>query len=154
MSNREPRAAEDGHVSLGRRRIFGKPLTAGRAARLIGEFTLLVTVLGGTFAWLIDREDFPSLGVGLWWAVQTVTTVGYGDVTPTHAEGRLIATVVMLVGIGSLAVITATITAAFIQGSRQKSSSSDEGTIVDRLDRIDERLARLERAIEGPDRPN
>src|SRR6478752_4649019 len=39
---------------------------------------------------LLDRQEFPSLGTGLWWALQTVTTVGYGDVTPATTAGRLV----------------------------------------------------------------
>ena len=39
---------------------------------------------------LIDSEEYPNLGIGMWWALQTVTTVGYGDVTPTHFSGRLV----------------------------------------------------------------
>ena len=37
---------------------------------------------------VIDREEYPDVGIGMWWALQTVTTVGYGDVTPTHVAGR------------------------------------------------------------------
>ena len=48
-----------------------------------------------------DAREFPNIGDGLWWAVQTVTTVGYGDRVPTSPGGRLIAALVMLVGIGS-----------------------------------------------------
>lgn len=99
------------------KRLLAKPLTAGRAARLIAEFTLLATLAGGTLAWLLDRDDFPTLGTGLWWSLQTVTTVGYGDVTPSHTEGRVIATIVMLAGIGFLAVITASITATFVENA-------------------------------------
>ncbi len=89
------------------RHILGKPPTARRAARLIAEFTLLATPAGGFFAWLIDRAHFPTPGTGLWWAVQTVTAVAYGDVTPKHAEGRVIATLVMPATGASLHLIVA-----------------------------------------------
>ena len=60
-----------------------KPLTARRAALIIASYTVLVTFAGGFIASLADHKDFDSLGEGLWWALQTVTTVGYGDVVPS-----------------------------------------------------------------------
>jgi voltage-gated potassium channel len=59
---------------------------------------------------VLDEDNFPTLGSGLWWAVQTVTTVGYGDNVPTNVSGQLLAALVMLLGIGFLTVITAAIT--------------------------------------------
>jgi voltage-gated potassium channel len=116
---------------------------------MIAEFTLLATLAGGTLAWLIDREDFPSLGTGLWWALQTVTTVGYGDVTPSHTEGRVIATLVMLAGIGFLAVITASITATFVENARERLLDEGESDVVRELKEISARLAALEARQDG-----
>lgn len=121
-----------------------KRLTARRAAALIAVFTLLTTIIGGVLAWILDRADFPSLGSSLWWAVQTVTTVGYGDVTPSHTQGRVIATVVMLAGIAFLAVVTASITAALVENARAGRRASEEKESIRHLKEIDDRLARLE----------
>jgi voltage-gated potassium channel len=126
------------------RRMLTKPLSAGRAARMIAEFTFIATVLGGTFAWLIDRQDFPTLGHGLWWAIQTVTTVGYGDITPHHTEGRVIATIVMLAGIAFVAVITASITATFVENARERLRGREQIDIAQELHEINVRLQRLE----------
>lgn len=133
------------------RRLLGKPLTARRAAKMIAGFTLLVTLASGTLGWLLDREDFPSLGTGLWWALQTVTTVGYGDVTPQHTEGRVIAAMVMLAGIGFLAVITASVTATFVENARRRYRGSTDREIAQELRQINARLARLEE-LQGDDR--
>ncbi|HKN46030.1 MAG TPA: potassium channel family protein, partial [Propionibacteriaceae bacterium] len=76
--------------------------------------------------------------------IQTVTTVGYGDVTPSHTEGRVIAGVVMLTGIGFLAVITSAITATFIEKTRERIKGSTDQQILERLDEMNARLARLE----------
>ena len=67
------------------------------AAGVIVLVTVLV-VAAGFLITVLDREEYPSLSVGLWWALQTVTTVGYGDVTPTNVSGRLVAAAVMLEG--------------------------------------------------------
>jgi voltage-gated potassium channel len=97
-----------------------KPLTARRAAVIIASYTVLVTIAGGVIAWLTNREDFDSLGHGLWWALQTVTTVGYGDVVPTSGSGRVIGALVMISGIAFLTVITAAVTATLIEAARRR----------------------------------
>jgi voltage-gated potassium channel len=63
-----------------------------------------------------DPEQFPHLGVGLWWAAATVTTVGYGDVVPSSPGGRLIGGLLMFLGIASLALLTAIVASAIVVG--------------------------------------
>jgi voltage-gated potassium channel len=97
-----------------------KPLTPRRAAVIIASYTALVTFAGGVVGWLFDRKAFPTLGDGLWWALQTVTTVGYGDVVPSSGTGRAIGAFVMISGIAFLTVITAAVTAALIEAARRR----------------------------------
>lgn len=127
--------------------LLDHPLTARRAGQAIAVATVVVTLLSGIAMWLVDREEFPSVWLGLWWAVQTVTTVGYGDITPTHPVGRLIAALVMVSGIGFLTVVTATITAVFVESARHRLRDRPGG-IHERLDDIAGRLERIERALE------
>jgi voltage-gated potassium channel len=124
------------------------PLTAYRAGRAVAVVTVFVTVLSGVAIWLIDRDEFPNVWLGLWWAVQTVTTVGYGDITPTHPGGRVIAAFVMVSGIGFVTVVTAAITALFVESARRRLRGEAEGTLDKRLDEIAGRLERIERALE------
>ena len=121
-----------------------KELTARRAALIIAGFTLAVTVAGGVIAWLTDRNDFPSLGDGLWWSLQTVTTVGYGDLVPTGTGGRVIGAVVMLSGIGFLTVITAAVTAALIESARNRAGGATDSDLSAQLEEISARLAAIE----------
>src|SRR3954469_17352131 len=99
----DPMAPAAGRLVASLRR---RPLTARRAALMIASYTMVVTVAGGLIASLTDRKDFSSFGEGLWWALQTVTTVGYGDVVPTSAVSRVIGGFVMVSGIAFLTVIT------------------------------------------------
>jgi voltage-gated potassium channel Kch len=133
-------------VPLTARLLLRESLTARRAAAIIAAVTLLITVVGGILERVVDHEEFPTIGRGLWFALQTVTTVGYGDVTPRHSDGRFIAAVVMLTGIGFLAVITASVTASLIESSRRRFVES-EGDIARRVDEVSERLVRIEASL-------
>jgi voltage-gated potassium channel Kch len=135
-------------VPLTARLLLHNSLTARRAAGIIAGITVLITVAGGILERVIDRHEFPTIGRGLWFALQTVTTVGYGDVTPKQSDGRFIGAVVMLTGIGFLAVITASVTASLIESSRRRFAAQSEGDLTGRLDEVSERLARIELALD------
>jgi voltage-gated potassium channel len=127
--------------------LLGKPLTARRAARIIASFTLSATIIAGVLIHFTDKQNFPSIGDGLWWAVQTVTTVGYGDLVPTSTLGRLIAALVMIGGIGFLTVITATITSVFIENARRHIEGTENDVFSTKLDQICARLDVIETAL-------
>ncbi len=75
-----------------------------------------MTVLGGgtAYAYVEEAQDL-STWDGVWWAITTVTTVGYGDSFPTTDAGRVIAIVVMFVGIGFVAILTAAAAERFLR---------------------------------------
>lgn len=130
-------------------RLNSKPLTAGRAALLISVFTFGLTMLAALVAVVLDPEDFPNLGISAWWALQTVTTVGYGDFVPTSTEGRAIGSVVMLGGISFVAVVTAAIAAALVEAARRRAraAAAEEHPLAPQLEEISARLQRLEEAL-------
>jgi voltage-gated potassium channel len=131
-------------------RLTSKAMTARRAGLLIATVTVVVTIVSGVLMWVLDHEEFPNVWLGLWWAVQTVTTVGYGDVTPEDPIGRSIATIVMLTGIGFLTVVTAAITAVFVESARRRLRDESEKTERDRHAEILERLERIESRLSEP----
>ena len=90
-------------------RALARAASPRGAAVVIASVSTTITVGAGLLMTVADHNNFPSIGSGLWWAVQTVTTVGYGDHVPANVAGRLVAALVMLVGIGFLTVITAAI---------------------------------------------
>jgi voltage-gated potassium channel len=117
------------------------------AAIVIGTSSVVITVGAAIAMTVVDRKHYPSIGSGLWWAVQTVTTVGYGDHVPTTVAGRLVASVVMLFGIGFLTVVTAAITSTFVARSRIETPSASEPPVAEQLRQLDERLERIEAAL-------
>jgi voltage-gated potassium channel len=134
-------------------RVVARAASPRGAAVVIATVSTSITVAAGILMTVADRKGFPSIGSGLWWAVQTVTTVGYGDHVPTTVAGRLVAAVVMLVGIGFLTVITAAITSTFVSRSRREQASSSVTTPTEeQLKQIAGRLERIEAAL--TDRPS
>jgi voltage-gated potassium channel len=130
------------------RTLERRQLTPRRAAGIIATYTIFVTVAGGVVAWLVDRKDFHTLGAGVWWALQTVTTVGYGDEVPRGTVGRLIGAVIMVTGIGFLTVITASVTAALIETARRRRAGGLSGPELGaQLDEVNARLSAIEERL-------
>jgi voltage-gated potassium channel len=130
------------------RLVLRKELTPLRAGWAIAAATLFVTVVCGIVIRVVDPTNFGNVWVGMWWAVQTVTTVGYGDIVPTDVAGRVIAALLMLAGIGVLSVVTAVVTAAFIETARRR-MGDDPGqrAVMARLDELAARLDSIESAV-------
>jgi voltage-gated potassium channel len=103
---------------------------------------------------LLDAKEFPTVGQGMWWSVQTVTTVGYGDVVPHATVGRLVALVVMVCAIAFLTVVTAAITATLIERSQPRAASSNAVSVEGELAELNRRLARLEQILEAGSHPS
>jgi voltage-gated potassium channel len=109
---------------------------------------LIVTIAGlvclcGAAMWLVDRDDFPTLGLALWWAAQTVTTVGYGDVTPTTTVGRLLATGLMIIGFASLSLLTGIVASLLVN---RRTQAEMHGT----LESVEAQLAEIKRLLRQP----
>lgn len=130
--------------------MLGRDATVVRAAATLALVMLLATVAGGILIRLADREAFPTVGLGLWWAVQTVTTVGYGDAVPTTVAGRLIASLVMLIGIAFIAVLTAVVTATFIENARRRLLAPADDPTAAMLEEISARFTALEVVLKKP----
>ena len=137
-------------------RFMREPPSVRTAAGVIVTATAVVVVGGGALMRLLDHGEYSDIWVGMWWALQTVTTVGYGDVTPNEPSGRIIATFVMLQGIAFLAITTAAITSTFVARAnkeRDLAHDADEDDAEKRMEAqlkgIDQRLERLETMLRG-----
>jgi voltage-gated potassium channel len=154
MTCDHPRGAEDDGMRSSHRvaaHLTRREMTARRAGRAIALTTLVITIAGGLLVRVTDPEDFPTVGRGMWWAVQTVTTVGYGDVVPHHTSGRAVGTVLMLNGIALLSVITAAITATLIEQARRRRPAGDESVLA-AVKRIESRLDAMDASPRAPRR--
>jgi voltage-gated potassium channel len=141
----------DNETRLERRldRLIEHAVNPRKAAVVVATVTTAITLLAGWLMTIADHTGFPTLGSGLWWAVQTVTTVGYGDHVPTTSLGQIVAAGVMLLGIGFLTVITASITGAFVARSRREQhlEGPESGGSGEELREIIERLERIEASL-------
>jgi voltage-gated potassium channel Kch len=113
--------------------------------RLIATTFGLVVGLGVLMS-LLDREDFPSIWLGIWWAVGTVSTVGYGDAVPVQLSGRLVASAAMIVGIAFISLLTATVASALV-ASRDEDEDEEEAELLAAVRRVEQRLTDLEEAL-------
>jgi voltage-gated potassium channel len=141
----------DSETRLERRldRLIERAANPRKAAVVIATVTTTITILAGGLMTFVDHDNFETIGSGMWWAVQTVTTVGYGDAVPKTLAGQILAAVVMLLGIGFVTVITASITGAFVARSRPDQQGSEVHITEQRheFERIHERLERIEAAL-------
>jgi voltage-gated potassium channel len=144
-----PRVARPNLIERRVSRFLREPPSVRTAAGVIVTATAMVVVGGGVLMWLLDHDEYSNVWVGMWWALQTVTTVGYGDVTPKHTSGRIVASFVMLEGIAFLTIIIAAITSTFVAratAEREAAEAADDEKAEERLEAaLDDLKARLDR---------
>ena len=133
-------AAARSHMSL--RNLLGMRPVFGVAIALVLTCAIAMTLVERQ----ADGSTIHSFGDALWWAVSTVSTVGYGDAVPTTMAGRGIAYVLILLGVAIFSLVTANLAAFFIEREQHL-----EG---DKLDEVLRRLERLEATLrKGNDGP-
>ncbi|MGE0545369.1 MAG: potassium channel family protein [Dehalococcoidia bacterium] len=142
-------------------RSLKQPVSVRAAMGVIVVATVVTVVIGGILIRLLDPKDYPNIFVGMWWALQTVTTVGYGDVTPKTPFGRIVGAVIMVEAIAFLTVITAAVTSSFVERVRLKyraqelaEEAAGDQRIEARLKVIADRLDSIEQTLEDLRRQN
>jgi voltage-gated potassium channel len=131
------------------------PLSVPNAMAVIITATLVSVMVGGVLIRVVDPDEFPDLGTGLWWALQTVTTVGYGDVTPENTAGRLVGALFLLEAISFVTIVTAVITSSFVERARQQRIADSETPeavgaeqLTAQLSEITSRLERIQQTLD------
>lgn len=115
-------------------------LTLFRAVRTIVAIALILVLVAGGLARLVEPETFTSIGLAYWWAVATVTTVGYGDVVPQEPEGRVVGILLMLAGLSLIPTLTSVIVSTLLSKRRQVEQERLEQMLM----RIEEHLDRMD----------
>jgi voltage-gated potassium channel len=133
-----------------RMRWIERAVASNRILLYLAGFTLILSTLAGFLMHWVDGDSFPTVGTGIWWAVVTFCTVGYGDYVPQDTLGRLVASIVMVFAITFITIITALVTSALVTGEQRRRLEAEEAghaPIHEVLERIDERLERIEREL-------
>jgi voltage-gated potassium channel len=147
--------------------VKGSKVSAATAAVIrtgvvVSAVSAAVVLVGGSLAWLLDRHAagsrFGSWGDSLWWALTTLTTVGYGDHVPVTTAGRLVGAAVMIAGVAVLdgvaagvALIVARAVAVAEEQALEAEAESLEARLESRLAALDARLARIEEQLHAFD---
>ena len=121
-------------------------LTIFRAVRLVATVALALALVAAVLERILD----PAIGSfrdALWWAVVTVSTVGYGDVVPESTAGRIVAGVLMLAGVSAIPITTSLVVSVFVARLQAEQRRLD----MDARDEILARLERIERALGAGD---
>jgi voltage-gated potassium channel len=122
-------------------------LSLVRAVATIIAVAIILVLIAGLLQRLVEPETFESIGLAYWWAVTTVTTVGYGDVVPESAPGRVVAGALMLTGLALIPTLTSVIVSTLLYKMRRSEQDRIEQLESEQaatLARIEERLARIE----------
>ena len=126
---------------IGRALQAEKRITSGDVLRVAAILTLALVVLAGAAQWVVN-DEVKTLWDGVWWAVVTATTVGYGDVPITTAAGRIIGILVMAMGVAFVSLLTAAIAARFV-----RTDESGTRELRDTLARIEADLAAIKTRV-------
>ena len=109
--------------------------------RAVLSLILFFIILFG-FIFFITEPDVKSFSDGLWWALVTITTVGYGDITPLTSIGRLVASTLMFLGLGLIASLTAVISVKFIQNFVDHHTNDD---VLEKLEEMQKDIDEIKR---------
>jgi voltage-gated potassium channel len=118
-------------------------LTIFRAVRMVALVALSLALVAAVLERLVDPAmgDFAD---ALWWAIVTVTTVGYGDVIPTSTSGRVIASFLMVAGVSAIPITTSLVVSVFVSRAQAQQRAHDaelRAELMARLERIEQALA-------------
>jgi voltage-gated potassium channel len=132
-----------------------RAIASRRVFPYLAAITFLLAIGVGITVRLVAPKDFHSVGEGMWWAVVTLGTVGYGDVVPTTPWGRVVGALTIILGVTFLAFLTATVTSMFVSNEQRgqvealdAAREESEEELVALLRRLDERLAAIEARLD------
>jgi voltage-gated potassium channel len=126
---------------------LNRAVVSGRIIPYLVAMMLAIMMVAALTVHFLSPKAFTTFGDEVWWAAQTVTTVGYGDVVPTTSGGRFIGGIVMFVSVATVSLVTAVVTAGFVAFQQRRLSGDVErhAELRAALERIEQRIEALER---------
>ena len=126
---------------------LNRSVVSGRIIPYLVLLMLAAMMIAAVTVHVLSPKAFDTFGDEVWWAAQTVTTVGYGDVVPTTSGGRFIGGIVMFVSVATVSLVTAVVTAGFVAYQQRRLGGEVERhrELRDALARIEKRLDAFER---------
>ena len=136
--------------------LWYERLTLPRAVASVIAVAFTLVMVAGALARIVEPDTFTTIGLSYWWAVVTVTTVGYGDIVPESPAGRIVGVMLMLTGLGLIPTLTSLVVSTLI-GKRTRAQQEQ----LDRqgkehaaaLERIEAHLARISPQGDGAQEP-
>ena len=136
---------------LSERRLarINRAVVSGRILPYLVFVTFVITLAAALAVRVLAAGEFETFGESVWWAAQTVTTVGYGDVIPQTAFSKIIAVFVMFFGVAAVSITTAIVTSALMASAQRRlvADSEHDDPHGEVLERIERRLAELEKRL-------
>jgi voltage-gated potassium channel len=123
--------------------INRKGLRPRYAAYLVIAAWLIAIVIFGIVQRIADPDTYPTIWLAWWWAIQTVTTVGYGDAVPQNTGGKVVASFLMIGGLSLISILTATITSSFVARREEKSQARGDDVVMNEIARLSAQIESL-----------
>ena len=123
--------------------LFLRAFNSKRLRTILATIIVSVTFFG--FLFYISEPQIKSFGDGMWLALVTITTVGYGDIELMTTIGRFVASALMLLGMGLIASLTAIVSVKFIQNFVDHHTNDD---VLEKLDEMQKDLDELKKKIQ------
>ena len=102
---------------------------------------LIICIISFGYVFYLTEPQIKTIEDGIWWALVTITTVGYGDITPLTTLGRLVAGTLMFVGLGLIATVTAIVSAKFIANYVDHHTNDD---VLEKLEELEDEIEKIE----------
>jgi len=131
-------------VSENGMRWLNRAVVSGRIIPYLVLMMLAIMMVAAFTVHFLSPNAFTTWGDEVWWAAQTVTTVGYGDVVPGTGGGRFIGGIVMFASVATVSLVTAVVTAGFVSYQQRRLSGD-----VERHEELRRALERIEKRLEA-----
>jgi voltage-gated potassium channel len=140
--------AQPERIERAMERVIGRRgLQPRSAAYLVMALWMIAIIAFGVFQRIADPQTYPTIWLAWWWAIQTVTTVGYGDNVPQQAAGKVVASILMVGGLAFLSIVTATITSSFVARRQEAARARGDDPLMQQLARLSEQVTSLEAQV-------